>query len=115
MTKLAFIFCLFVSTLAPASSFAFSSNNATTALETGPTVVEVAAVGFDKVLSMVVLEQTDVKIQILDKAEHIRYASQFSTTEMEIVELDLKRLPAGTYSLKITIGNQTQTETLILP
>ncbi|MEM9720992.1 MAG: hypothetical protein AAGA10_17140 [Bacteroidota bacterium] len=115
MTKLAFIFCLFVSTLAPAASFASSSNNPTATLETQSTVVEVAAVGFDKVLSMVVWEETVVKIQILDKAEHIKYASQFSSTEMEVVALDLKRLPAGTYSLKITIGDQTQTETLILP
>ena len=116
MTKLSFIIVLFVSILAPASSFAFANNTPTETAEQAPEV-EIAAVGFDKVLNMVVMGEieTDVNVQILDNADHIKYASQVAATDMEVVELDLKRLPAGTYTLKITLGDHTHVETLILP
>ena len=111
MTKLSFIIVLFISILAPASSFAFTTNSPIETAEQAPEV-EIAAIGFDKVLNMVIMSEgeTNVNVQILDKADHIKYASQVLATDMEVVEVDLKRLPAGTYTLKITLGDHTQTE-----
>ena len=121
MNKLSLVFCLFVSILAPASSFAFSSTHAPDSTEivenesTKASDMLLLPVGFDKVLTLISTsaEQTDIKVEILDESDHIKYASQYST--MEVVEIDLSRLTGGTYLVKISQGDYVQLERIILP
>ena len=123
MNKLSLVFCLFVSILAPASSFASSnpllSSSTEISKNEGISTPEIllAPVGFDKVLTLVVTgtEQTDVKVEIRDSKNRIKYASQISVKDAEVAEIDLSRLAGGSYAVKITQGEYEQIETIILP
>ena len=123
MNKLSLVFCLFVSILAPASSFASSNPLLSSSTEIseneGISTPEIllAPVGFDKVLTLVVTgaEQTDVKVEIRDSKNRIKYASQISVKDAEVAEIDLSRLAGGSYAVMISQGEYEQIETIILP
>ena len=123
MRKLSFVFCLFVLILAPASSFATSNNPLISANETidneGDTneSFHLSPVGFDKILTVLIVEgePSDIKLEILDKSSHIKYAAQYSFANAEWAEVDLSLLAGGTYTIKLTSGNHTQVESIILP
>lgn len=123
MKKLSLVLCLFVSILAPASSFAFSNNpfsKASEAIdneENSDDSFHLSTIGFDKVLTILSVkpDSSDIKMEILDKSNHIKYAAQHSFAGVEWTEVDLSRLAAGSYTVRLTSGTHTQVDTIILP
>ena len=116
MKKIATLLLLaFFSTLA----FATVDTDPTSPEELSQTEQEilVAPVGFDNILSLILFEVETPQIEVELSQEHTGFSFKTSLRMMdtEVLEMDLNDFEGGTYTLTLTAGEYTQTQTVILP
>ena len=87
--------------------------------ESTPTEQEiiVAPVGFDKVLSLILfdVESPQIGVEISQKHSGFTFKTSLRMMDSEVLEMDLADFEGGTYSLTLTAGDYTQTQTVIFP
>ena len=79
--------------------------------------IMVAPMGFDKVLSLLLFEIDDPKvdIELSQNAVGVVFKTTLKVSEVEVLEVDLKDFEGGTYTLRVGAGEYAKVHTLILP
>ena len=79
--------------------------------------VYVSDVGFDKTLTLLVLEskESNIKLQIVDKSGSDIFASHLNVKHSNEIIVDLSFLPRGTYDIVLSQGENSYEESRIFP
>ena len=77
----------------------------------------IAPVGFDKVLSLILfdVESTQVEVEITQEHTGFAFTTTLRVMDSEVLELDLADFEGGTYTLSLSAGDYSETQTVIFP
>ena len=96
-----------------------AESNSPSTFESAQTEQEiiVTPVGFDKVLSLILfdVEGSQVEVEITQDHTGFAFKTSLRVIDTEVLEMDLSDFEGGTYTLSLTAGDYTQTQTVIFP